>query len=62
MCSSVRARERRREHGFLCLGITNVDPVEYDLLFERFLNPDRISMPDIDVDFSDDKREKVIHT
>ena len=42
------------------LGITNVDPLKYDLLFERFLNPDRISMPDIDVDFSDQKREKVI--
>ncbi|HET6271963.1 MAG TPA: DNA polymerase III subunit alpha, partial [Bacteroidota bacterium] len=42
------------------LGITNVDPIKYGLLFERFLNPDRISMPDIDVDFSDDKREKVI--
>ncbi len=42
------------------LGITNVDPMKYDLLFERFLNPDRISMPDIDVDFSDDKRDKVI--
>ncbi len=42
------------------LGITNVDPIKYDLLFERFLNPDRISMPDIDVDFADDKREKVI--
>ncbi len=42
------------------LGITNVDPMKYDLLFERFLNPDRVSMPDIDVDFSDDKREKVI--
>jgi len=42
------------------LGITNVDPVKYDLLFERFLNPDRISMPDIDVDFSDDKRDRVI--
>ena len=42
------------------LGITNVDPLKYDLLFERFLNPDRISMPDIDVDFSDNKREKVI--
>jgi DNA polymerase-3 subunit alpha len=42
------------------LGITNVDPMKYDLLFERFLNPDRISMPDIDVDFADDKREKVI--
>jgi DNA polymerase III subunit alpha len=42
------------------LGITNVDPIKYDLLFERFLNPDRISMPDIDIDFSDTKREKVI--
>lgn len=42
------------------LGITNVDPVKYGLLFERFLNPDRVSMPDIDVDFADDKREKVI--
>jgi DNA polymerase-3 subunit alpha len=42
------------------LGITNVDPLKYDLLFERFLNPDRNSMPDIDVDFADDKREKVI--
>jgi len=42
------------------LGITNVDPLLYGLLFERFLNPDRVSMPDIDVDFSDRKREKVI--
>ena len=42
------------------LGITNVDPIRYGLLFERFLNPDRISMPDIDIDFSDDKRELVI--
>jgi DNA polymerase-3 subunit alpha len=42
------------------LGITNVDPMKYDLLFERFLNPDRVSMPDIDVDFSDTKRETVI--
>lgn len=43
-----------------CLGITNVEPLEYGLLFERFLNPDRKSMPDIDVDFADDKRELVI--
>lgn len=43
------------------LGITNVDPLRYDLLFERFLNPDRISMPDIDVDFQDDRREEVIN-
>jgi DNA polymerase-3 subunit alpha len=42
------------------LEITDVDPVKYDLLFERFLNPDRISMPDIDVDFSDTKRDRVI--
>lgn len=42
------------------LGITNVDPLRYDLLFERFLNPDRTSMPDIDVDFQDDRREEVI--
>ncbi len=42
------------------LRITNLDPLQYGLLFERFLNPDRISMPDIDVDFSDDKRERVI--
>ena len=42
------------------LKITNVDPLKYDLLFERFLNPDRNSMPDIDIDFADDKREKVI--
>lgn len=43
-----------------CLGITNVDPVKFDLLFERFLNPDRISMPDIDIDFDDEGRGKVI--
>jgi len=43
-----------------CLGITNLDPIKYDLLFERFLNPERISMPDIDVDFDDDGRYKVI--
>jgi len=42
------------------LEITDVDPLPYDLLFERFLNPDRVSMPDIDIDFADDKREKVI--
>ncbi len=42
------------------LGITNVDPLKYDLLFERFLNPERVSMPDIDVDFADDKRDQVI--
>ncbi|MBR4842880.1 MAG: DNA polymerase III subunit alpha [Bacteroidaceae bacterium] len=43
-----------------CLGITQIDPVKYDLLFERFLNPDRISLPDIDVDFDDDGRGRVL--
>ncbi|MDR0988127.1 MAG: DNA polymerase III subunit alpha [Prevotellaceae bacterium] len=43
-----------------CLGITRIDPIEYDLLFERFLNPDRISLPDIDVDFDDDGRGDVL--
>ncbi len=43
-----------------CIGITNVDPIAYDLLFERFLNPDRVSMPDIDIDFDDEGRGKVI--
>lgn len=41
-------------------GITNMDPVEYDLLFERFLNPERVSMPDVDMDFADDKRDLVL--
>ncbi len=44
-----------------CLGITQVEPMKYDLLFERFLNPDRISLPDIDVDFDDEGREKTLH-
>ncbi|UAB82178.1 DNA polymerase III subunit alpha [Marixanthomonas sp. SCSIO 43207] len=43
-----------------CLGITNIDPIKYDLLFERFLNPDRVSMPDIDIDFDDEGRSKVM--
>ncbi len=43
-----------------CLGITRIDPIQYDLLFERFLNPDRISLPDIDVDFDDDGRGEVL--
>lgn len=43
-----------------CLGITDVDPVEYDLTFERFLNPERISMPDIDMDFEDARRDEII--
>ena len=43
-----------------CIGITNIDPIKYDLLFERFLNPDRKSMPDIDTDFDDEGRQRVI--
>ena len=43
-----------------CLGITNIDPIKYDLLFERFLNPDRVSLPDIDIDFDDEGRQRVI--
>ena len=44
-----------------CLGITQIDPLKYDLLFERFLNPDRISLPDIDVDFDDDGRGRILN-
>ena len=44
-----------------CLGITDLDPLKYDLLFERFLNPDRISMPDIDIDIQDDRRDEVVN-
>ncbi|TAE05111.1 MAG: DNA polymerase III subunit alpha [Bacteroidetes bacterium] len=43
-----------------CTGITNIDPIKYDLLFERFLNPERVSMPDIDIDFDDEGRQSVI--
>ena len=43
-----------------CLGITNIDPIRYQLLFERFLNPERVSMPDIDVDFCYERRQEVI--
>ncbi|MBI2464182.1 DNA polymerase III subunit alpha [Candidatus Peregrinibacteria bacterium] len=43
-----------------CLGITDIDPLKYHLLFERFLNPERISMPDIDIDFADDRRDEVL--
>ena len=43
-----------------CIGITNVDPIAYDLLFERFLNPDRVSLPDIDIDFDDEGRGRII--
>ncbi|MFW5822489.1 MAG: DNA polymerase III subunit alpha [Tangfeifania sp.] len=44
-----------------CTGITNIDPIKYNLLFERFLNPDRVSLPDVDIDFDDDGREKVLN-
>ena len=44
-----------------CLGITDIDPIKYNLLFERFLNPERVSMPDIDIDFEHEKREEVIN-
>ena len=43
-----------------CIEITNVDPIKYDLLFERFLNPDRVSLPDIDIDFDDEGRNDII--
>lgn len=43
-----------------CMGITGVDPLKYDLIFERFLNPERVSMPDFDIDFSDERRQEVI--
>ncbi len=43
-----------------CLGITSIDPIKYQLLFERFLNPERVSMPDIDVDFCYERRQEVI--
>lgn len=43
-----------------CIGITNIDPIRYNLLFERFMNPERISMPDIDIDFDDEQRNKVL--
>ena len=43
-----------------CLGITSIDPLRYQLLFERFLNPERVSMPDIDVDFCFERRQEVI--
>ena len=42
-----------------CLDITDLDPIEFDLIFERFLNPDRVSMPDFDIDFCEEKRDKV---
>ena len=42
------------------LGITNIDPLKYNLVFERFLNEERVSMPDIDIDFQDDRRDEVV--
>jgi len=51
----------RRSAVAYCLGITDIDPIQFDLLFERFLNPDRISMPDIDIDFDEDGRDEVLH-
>src|SRR5690554_4436617 len=53
-------RLRRRLAGGLFAGITDLDPIRYDLLFERFLNPERVSMPDFDIDFCQDNRERVI--
>ena len=51
----------QREVSFpIRLGITNIDPIRYNLLFERFLNPERVSMPDIDVDFCFERRQEVI--
>jgi len=61
--NGVRCAARGSAAGSLVayvLGITNVDPLRYDLLFERFLNPERMSMPDVDMDFPDDRREEVI--
>ncbi len=43
-----------------CIGITAIDPIRYNLLFERFLNPERVSMPDFDIDFSDERRQEMI--
>ena len=54
-----RTRFRRRFSGGLLFDITDLDPIEFDLIFERFLNPDRISMPDFDIDFCRQKRDKV---
>ena len=53
--------DRRQAASFpTALGITNIDPIRYQLLFERFLNPERVSMPDIDVDFCFERRQEVI--
>ena len=56
----ARARIRRWVLVAYALGITDLDPLEYDLLFERFLNPERVSMPDFDVDFCMEGRDRVI--
>jgi DNA polymerase-3 subunit alpha len=55
-----RPRFRRRLAGGVGAGITDLDPLPYDLLFERFLNPERVSMPDFDIDFCMDRRDEVI--
>jgi DNA polymerase-3 subunit alpha len=60
-CSSAPAAARQPVQAVAyCIGITNIDPIKYQLLFERFLNPDRKSMPDIDTDFDDEGRQKVL--
>ena len=66
-CSACNACNSRAGRGSAagsvvayCLKITNIDPLKYDLLFERFLNPERISLPDIDIDFDDEGRAKVL--
>ena len=51
---------RRRQPGRLLCGITDIDPIRYNLIFERFLNPERVSMPDFDVDFCYERRQEVI--
>lgn len=58
----VQARDGGRQPALVAytLRITDVDPLKYKLLFERFLNPERISMPDIDIDFNDERRDEVI--
>jgi DNA polymerase-3 subunit alpha len=58
--SWTRQRFRSRKCRSLLFRITNIDPIKYDLLFERFLNPDRVSMPDIDIDFDDEGRSRVM--
>ena len=60
---SRSGRDAARGAGSLaayCIGITNIDPIKYNLLFERFLNPERVSMPDFDIDFCYERRQEVI--